>query len=75
MRLSVILLILALIALIVFICCMVAAWREGKKKDSCKNCPANQCGRCECLRKEKDPCASCWEMEFKLCEGCHRRKN
>ena len=75
MKVSTILLIMAAVALALFVCCMVAAWREGrgKKKDHCKNCPGNIKGRCDCMQKKGDPCATCWEMEYKICEGCHRR--
>ena len=75
-KLSTILLVLALIGAAVIACVMMAAWwsRKEEREESCKNCPANVAGRCDCLRKKQNPCATCWEMEYKICEGCHRRK-
>lgn len=75
-KVSTILLVLALIALAVFACVMMAAWwsRKEEREDQCRNCPANIKGRCDCLRKKEDPCDKCWEKAYKLCEGCHRRK-
>lgn len=60
-KVSTILLVLALIVLAVFACVMMAAWwsRKEEQEETCKNCPSNVAGRCECLRKKQNPCDTC----------------
>lgn len=77
-RISTIFLVLALIILIVlavYACFVVSGWwsRKEEQEESCRNCPGNVKGRCDCLRKKKNPCETCWEKAYKTCEGCHRR--
>ncbi len=76
-KMSTILLIVAVIFLLLLIgCCAMSAWwsRKEEREESCRKCPGYVAGRCECRKKTNNPCATCWEMEFKTCEGCHRRK-
>lgn len=76
MQLAVIFLVLAAVFAVVLACCVLSSWwsRKEEREESCRKCPANIKGRCDCLRKKEDPCDKCWEKAYKLCEGCHRRK-
>jgi len=80
-KVSTILIALAvLIALVVgaavIACCAKSSQlsRKEEREESCRKCPGYVAGRCECRKKTNDPCATCWEMGYKTCEGCHRRK-
>lgn len=75
-KLSTILLVLALIGAAVIACCVFSSRmsRKEEREESCRKCPGYVAGRCDCLRKKEDPCATCWEKAYKICDGCHRRK-